>query len=364
MKITTIIGARPQFIKAAVISREINTNSEIDEIIIHTGQHYDFNMSNIFFEEMDIPKPHYNLAVNGLNHGAMTGQMLEKIENILISEKPDWVLVYGDTNSTLAGALAAKKLHIKVAHIEAGLRSFNMNMPEEINRILTDRISNILFCPTATSLTNLMQEGYEDFDCEVYLSGDVMLDAALFYSSKATPPDIELPSKFILCTLHREENTNNFKNLKDIFSALETISSKMKIVFPLHPRTKTKLESLNYDFSNSKIQFINPLGYLEMVHLLKECTLVMTDSGGLQKEAYFFKKRCITLREETEWIELVKNKYNYLTGSNFKKIVESFNYLTSIKKIDFDLSLYGNGNSANFIVETLLKSECHPKFNN
>ncbi len=355
MKIITVIGARPQFIKAAVVSRAIAMHSDIEEIIVHTGQHFDENMSDIFFEEMSIPKPHYNLNINGLSHGAMTGQMLEGIEKILLTEKPDWVLVYGDTNSTLAGALAAKKLHIKVAHVEAGLRSFNMNMPEEINRILTDRISDILFCPTDTAIDNLRKEGYDNIECKIVKNGDVMQDAAIFYAEKATKPNVELPTEFVLCTLHRAENTDDQIRLRSIFEALETISKQCKVVLPLHPRTKAKLQQINYNFDESNICFIQPVGYLEMVYLLKNCNLVMTDSGGLQKEAYFFKKYCITLRDETEWIELVNNGFNLLAGSESENILEKFNRLTTQQTADFSNRLYGNGDAGAKIILQLLK---------
>lgn len=357
MKIVTIIGARPQFIKAAVVSREIKKYSNIKEIIVHTGQHFDKNMSDIFFEEMEIPIPHYNLNINGLTHGAMTGQMLEKIENILIIEKPDWIIVYGDTNSTLAGAVAAKKLNIKITHVEAGLRSFNASMPEEINRILTDRISNILFCPSYNAVENLHNEGFKNFECKIIEVGDVMKDASLFYSSRAKRPDLILPKNFILCTIHRAENTDNSENLNSIFSTLELLSKTMKVVIPLHPRTKSKLDNINFDFEKSTIDFISPVGYLEMIWLIRNCRLVMTDSGGLQKEAYFFKKLCITLRNETEWLELVKHKYNFLCGSNTEAIIETYNKLIkSCESIDFRDDLFGDGLSAAKIVSNILES--------
>lgn len=356
MKIITIIGARPQFIKAAALSRELKKHNFIREIIVHTGQHYDANMSDIFFEQMDIPKPDYNLNINGLNHGAMTGQMLEKIEEVLIKEQPDWVLVYGDTNSTLAGALAAKKLHIKVAHIEAGLRSFNMNMPEEINRILTDRISDILFCPTENAIVNLKKEGFTNFKCKIVKNGDVMQDAALFYEYKAQKPIFNIPKKFILATVHRAENTEDLNRLNEIFNALEQICKDTPIVMPLHPRTKNKLKFQNYNFAESAICFIEPVGYLEMVYLLKNCILVMTDSGGLQKEAFFFQKPCITLRDETEWVELVENGFNTLTGSNKIIILNSVSILLN-KEISFNLDLYGNGTACEMIVNELLLSQ-------
>ena len=260
MKIVTVIGARPQFVKAAVVSREISKYDNIKECIIHTGQHFDKNMSTVFFEEMQIPLPDYNLNINGLSHGAMTGQMLEGIESILFKEKPDWVLVYGDTNSTLAGALAARKNHIKVAHVEAGLRSYNMDMPEEINRILTDRISDVLFCPTDTAIKNLWKEGFKNLDCEILKSGDVMKDAMSFYMNKASKPEYEIPEHFILCTVHRAENTDNEERMTSIIEALEVISSKYSpVVVPLHPRTEKKLLKRNYDFKTSKIHFIKPV---------------------------------------------------------------------------------------------------------
>ena len=354
MKIVTIIGARPQFIKAAVISRVFKCSAQIIETIVHTGQHFDFNMSDVFFEEMCIPKPHYNLNINGLGHGAMTGQMLEKIEKVLLEEKPDWVLVYGDTNSTLAGALAAKKLHIKVAHVEAGLRSFNMTMPEEINRILTDRISDVLFCPTDKAIENLKLERYDNIDCHVVKNGDVMQDAALFYLNRARMPQDIIPSKFVLCTVHRAENTDDEVRLKNIFYALETISEQCPVVLPLHPRTKGKLLAINYDFAKSKICFIDPVGYLEMVWLLKNCELVMTDSGGLQKEAYFFEKYCVTMRDETEWIELVEKGFNVLAGSEPTRIISSVNVMISKNKEGFENRLYGNGDAGEKILDTLL----------
>ena len=358
MKITTIIGARPQFIKAAVISRILKDKENITEVIVHTGQHFDENMSEIFFEEMEIPKPDYNLNINGLGHGAMTGQMLEKIEEVLLFEKPDWVLVYGDTNSTLAGALAAKKLHIKVAHVEAGLRSFNMDMPEEINRILTDRISDLLFCPTDIAIENLEKEGYENISCKIIKSGDVMQDAAIFYSNRARKPIVEgskvIAKDFVLCTVHRAENTDNPLRLKSIFEALEEISEKCTVIVPLHPRTKAKLMTINYDFAESHICFISPVGYLEMVWLLKNCQIVVTDSGGLQKEAYFFKKYCITLRDETEWVELVVNGYNILAGSDKLTIKKCFEAMFARGTFHSVKELYGAGNAGEIVSEDII----------
>jgi len=349
MKVVTILGARPQFIKAGTVSRAFAKHDEIEEIIVHTGQHYDANMSDIFFDEMQIPKPHYNLDINGLGHGAMTGQMLEKIEEVLLTEKPDWVMVYGDTNSTIAGALSASKLHIKVAHVEAGLRSFNMQMPEEINRILTDRISNILFCPTQSAIENLQNEGYDNLNIKIVKNGDVMQDGAIFYKDLATKPKVALENEYILSTIHRAENTDDLERLKGIVSALNEIAKEIQIVLPLHPRTKAILEknSIETDFT-----IIEPIGYLEMVYLIKNAKLIMTDSGGLQKEAFFFEKPCMTLRDETEWVELVANRFNVLVGANRKKILEEYkNFKFST---DFSLDLYGRGKASEKIVQELL----------
>ncbi len=357
MKILTILGARPQFIKAGSLSREISKHDDIQEVIVHTGQHYDANMSDIFFEEMKIPKPDYFLGIGGKSHGAMTGQMIEKIEEVALSEKPDWIVVYGDTNSTLAGAIVASKLHIKLAHIEAGLRSFNMKMPEEVNRILTDRVSNILFCPTDTAMKNLKNEGFDNFDCEIVNSGDIMLDGAMFYKDLATKPTLpnnqELETKnYILCTVHRAENTDDEARLQNIFEALNEIAKEQQIILPLHPRTKKLLPSTFILHPN--ITIIDPIGYLEMVWLIKNCEFIMTDSGGLQKEAYFFSKFCITLRDETEWVELVENGFNVLVGANKEQII------SSSKKIDIrdnflDFSLYGDGKASVIIIKNLME---------
>jgi UDP-GlcNAc3NAcA epimerase len=348
MKVVTIIGARPQFVKAAVVSRAFNVDKSIEEIIVHTGQHFDTNMSDIFFDEMKIPKPKYNLGISGLTHGAMTGEMLKGIEEILLKEKPDWVLVYGDTNSTLAGALAASKLHIKVAHVEAGLRSFNMKMPEEINRILTDRISNFLFCPTTTAIENLKKEGFEHFNTNIINAGDVMLDAVKFYSEFA--PKCPYDDKFILATIHRAENTDSEERLKNIFHAFNEIGKNIRIVLPLHPRTRKIVTQRNLDTSN--ITIIDPVGYFDMLSLLKNCSLVATDSGGLQKEAYFFERPCITLRDETEWVELVQGGYNLLVGSDQEKIVAGYNKMKSAQ-LNYQSYMYGNGAAGEKIRDAL-----------
>ena len=368
MKILTILGARPQFIKAGSVSRAIMEHNRkveseklgvarIEEMIVHTGQHFDANMSDIFFDEMKIPKPDYNLDINGLGHGAMTGQMIEKIEEVLVKEKPDWVMVYGDTNSTLAGALATSKLHIKVAHVEAGLRSFNMKMPEEVNRILTDRISDILFCPTDTAVTNLENESFPFVTAngkqKIVKAGDVMQDGAMFYRQFAKQPSAFSlqPSSYILCTIHRAENTDDQKRLKNIFDALSEIAKEKQIVLPLHPRTKNLLPSTFYLHSNIKI--IDPVGYLEMVWLINNCCLVMTDSGGLQKEAYFFQKLCITLRDETEWIELVENGFNILVGAEYRKIIAAYHNSALFKAKD--INLYGSGKASEQIIKNLME---------
>lgn len=354
MKILTVIGARPQFVKAAALSRELLKHEGIEEIIVHTGQHFDKNMSDVFFEEMEIPKPKYNLDINSVGHGAMTGRMLEGIEELLIKEKPDLLLVYGDTNSTIAGALAAKKLHVKVAHVEAGLRSFNMDMPEEVNRILTDRISDFLFCPTQTAVNNLFDEGYDNIDCKIINCGDVMHDAANFYAQKSEEKSSVLDAinheKFILCTLHRAENTDDSKRLSNIVSALNEINKEIPIVLPLHPRTKGKLESIDEELN---ITLIDPVGYFDMIELLKNCSLVMTDSGGLQKEAFFFKKNCVTLRDQTEWVELIENNVNVLAGADKDTIIEKVKQMQN-NDADFSINLYGNGKASYNIAQELL----------
>lgn len=353
MKILTVIGARPQFIKASALSRAIQDKPGIEEVIVHTGQHFDEKMSQIFFDELSIPVPKYNLDIHGLSHGAMTGKMLEGIEEIIKKENPDYVLVYGDTNSTLAGALAASKLHVKVAHVEAGLRSFNMKMPEEINRILTDRVSALLFCPTETAVENLINEGYERMDLQYFETGDVMYDTTLHYSQRVDWEAEILKqyqdADFVLCTLHRAENTDNEVRLKKIVNGLNKISSSKKVVVPLHPRTTRIIEQLQLPV---EFEIIQPVGYLDMLGLIQQSQLVMTDSGGLQKEAFFLKKYCITMRDETEWVELVKNGYNFLVGANEELMVGKFSELFG-KKPANTLSLFGDGNAAEKVVKLL-----------
>lgn len=359
IKILTILGARPQFIKAGSVSREIARHKEIKEVIVHTGQHYDANMSDIFFEEMQIPKPDYFLGIGGNSHGAMTGQMIEKIEEVAQKEKPDWIMVYGDTNSTLAGAIVASKLHIKLAHIEAGLRSFNMKMPEEVNRILTDRVSTILFCPTKTAVENLKTEGFPftlsaNHQQLITNVGDVMQDGALFYRGLAVKPkNIDIKDNFILCTIHRAENTDDENRLRSIFEALNEIAKEKQIILPLHPRTKKILENLKLNIQN--LTLIDPVGYLEMVWLIDNCSLVMTDSGGLQKEAYFFEKPCITLRDETEWVELVECGANVLVGADKRKILEAYKNRRPLATNYHSLNLYGGGKASEKIIKKLLE---------
>ncbi len=356
MKILTVLGARPQFVKAAVVSRAIlRFGLNLEEIIVHTGQHYDHSMSKIFFEQMKIPEPDYNLGVADLGHGAMTGRMLEKLEAVMLDERPDRILVYGDTNSTLAGALAGAKLHIPIMHVEAGLRSFNMDMPEEINRVLTDRISSYLFCPTRTSIQNLEVEGFRKLGVRIVRAGDVMQDAAMFYSEMAQrPADVQsslLSEKFVLATIHRAENTDDPDRLAGIVEAMSQIhETRMPVIVPLHPRTLSRLEDQRLEL---KAEVVNPVGYLEMLYLLERASLVMTDSGGLQKEAFFFRKPCVTIREETEWVELIQAKVNRLSGTNAVEIIKVFDDMIE-REIVSDPDLYGGGRAAEKIVSNIL----------
>lgn len=344
-RIITIVGARPQFVKAATLSRQF-TLCGIEEQIIHTGQHFDANMSDVFFEEMEIPRPAYQLDIHGVSHGAMTGRMLEGIEQILLKEKPEGVLVYGDTNSTLAGALAAVKLHIPVIHVEAGLRSFNMTMPEEINRILTDRISSLLLCPTDTAVQNLKHEGFDNYTGQIVKNGDVMQDAAMYYAQKAQEKSRIISqlglTDFVLATIHRQENTDDPVKLQEIISGLNLINKEIQVVVPLHPRTRNILQQLNLQ---PAFTIIDPVGYFDMIMLLQHCKLVVTDSGGVQKEAFFFGKHCITLREQTEWVELVEHGFNRIVGTNTDLLLDAFRYF-SHKKSDFTVDLYGKGKAA------------------
>ncbi len=353
MKIITVIGARPQFIKAGVVSKQIRENSSLDEKIIHTGQHFDANMSNIFFEQLGMPRPDFQLSISGGNHGSMTGRMLIEIEEVFLKEKPDMVLVYGDTNSTLAGALAAAKLHIPVSHVEAGLRSYNMKMPEEINRILTDQISDILFCPTQVAVDNLNKEGFLNKNTEVYNVGDVMQDSALLFSEYAQQPNNNgFHEDFILATIHRAENTDDPERLADIIYALNELNRTFaQVVLPLHPRTKSTIEKLGIKL---EVKIIDPVGYLEMLWLLKASKLVLTDSGGVQKEAFFFGKSCVTMRDQTEWVELIEVGANTLVGANKNDIIEVSRRNFGRKIVDND-NLYGGGRASASIVDILSK---------
>lgn len=343
-KVVTILGARPQFVKAAVLSRVFKKYNQIEEVIVHTGQHFDANMSDVFFEEMMIPKPKYNLDINSMSHGAMTGKMLSEIEKVLVEETPDAIIVYGDTNSTIAGALAAKKMHIKVVHVEAGLRSFNMKMPEEVNRIVTDRIADLLSCPTQTAIDNLEREGFSNLPIQIEKHGDIMKDAVGYYSQFSSEKstiiqDEELKKdEFVLATIHRQENTDDLEKLKSIFSGLEEIHKSKTVVLPIHPRTKAILKK---HLIEPKIKIIDPVGYYSMLELLKNCSMVVSDSGGLQKEAFFNKKHCIIAREETEWVELVTNGFAKIVGSDTEKMINAFKEYQNSDK-DFSIGLYGD----------------------
>jgi len=351
MKIATVIGARPQFIKASPVSRALAKCAGIDEFLIHTGQHSDEAMSAVFFREMGIPGPRHHLGIAGLAHGAMTGRMLESIEQVLLREKPDWVLVYGDTNSTLAGALAACKMHIQVAHVEAGLRSFNRRMPEEINRVCTDHISSVLFAPTPAAVRNLEDEGVARE--MIVLSGDVMYDATLEFSRAAEDQsrilaDLALTSgQYLLATIHRAENTDDPARLLAILAALGAVSRRLPVVLPLHPRTRKAIAALGHLFP-STVTVANPVGYFDMLMLEKHACIIATDSGGVQKEAYFHRVPCVTLREETEWVELVEAGANRLAhpGDAQAIIAAIESALAASREVFSRTDLYGSGNAA------------------
>jgi UDP-GlcNAc3NAcA epimerase len=377
MKVLTIIGARPQIIKASAISRAIRNSfsNKIEEIIVHTGQHYDENMSNVFFTEMQIPQPKYNLKIGSSSHGRQTGDMIKGIEEIIENEKPDAIVLFGDTNSTLSGAIAASKLHIPVIHIEAGLRSFNKSMPEEINRILCDHVSTLLFSPSQQGIINLKSEGfdietippYSNDNPAVFHCGDIMYDNSLYFSELAEKNDNILSrnrlkaENYILTTIHRDNNTDDPKRLNSIFSAIHKISEdyKLDFILPLHPRTskilKTTLsESLYKNIIESNfIKIIEPVGFLEMIVLEKNSKMVFTDSGGVQKESYFFKKNCVILRPETEWVELVENGNAIIADADESKIQEAYKILSNRKITSFP-EFYGNGKAAEFICEKML----------
>jgi UDP-GlcNAc3NAcA epimerase len=366
MKLVSVIGARPQIIKAAAVSRAIIEHNKkapdrkIIEIIVHTGQHYDKNMSRVFFDELDVPEPDCNLGVGSASHGQQTGKMLQKIEAVLIQERPDCCLVYGDTNSTIAGALAAAKLHIPVAHVEAGLRSFNRNMPEEVNRVVTDHVSTLLFCPTQTSVDNLTKEG---ISIGVHQVGDVMYDCILFYTERTKSIEQEIlknlnirSKSYYLATVHRAENTDDSTRLRNIFEALNEIATKdCPVVLPLHPRTvkyakKHGLEPVNC------VKIIQPVSYLEMIALENNALKILTDSGGVQKEAYWLRVPCITLRNETEWVETVESGWNILAGADKQRIIESVRCCHRQRDISPE-PIYGDGNAAKQICDILCQSQ-------
>jgi len=355
MKCLSVVGARPQFIKAAVISRKIRSKKNMKEILVHTGQHYDTNMSKVFFDDMGIPEPDYNLNVGSGSHGVQTGLMLIRLEECVMNEKPDVILVYGDTNSTLAGALVGAKLHITVAHVEAGLRSFDMRMPEEVNRVLTDRISSLLFCPSRVAVDNLRKEAITN---GVHNVGDVMYDAILYYWDMAVKKSNILKElslndeEYILATVHRDFNTDDPRNLKNIIDAF--VECKEKIVFPAHPRTVKMLKEFKlYDkvLTAGNVKLIKPVGYLDFIRLEIGAKKIVTDSGGIQKEAYFLHTPCITLRESTEWVELVEKGWNVLVGMDEEKILSAIN-LFSVNS-SYDDNMYGNGSAGKKIIEIL-----------
>ena len=373
MKVVTIIGARPQIIKASALSRAIRKFSgRIEEIIIHTGQHYDANMSEVFIREMDVPSQNYNLGVGSSTHAKQTALIMQGIEEILLKEKPDATIVFGDTNSTLAGSVASAKLHIPVVHIEAGLRSFNKSMPEEINRICCDHVSTLLFAPTATAIRNLEKEslvnhasGISIDHPGVYLSGDVMYDNSLHFSAVAEKSTDILErlkltkNNFFLVTIHRESNTDNRDILESLLKAFVSAAIKynMPVVLPLHPRTRKMVSDLSPDLKDKitrHITTIDPVSFLEMMRLESACRIIMTDSGGVQKEAYFMKKPCIILREETEWVELVESGHAKLAGTSEQKIFEGIAYFMDHQQTEFP-EFYGNGKAAEFICEKMLQ---------
>lgn len=358
MKVVTIVGARPQFIKAAAVSRVLRTARGVREVLVHTGQHYDENMSKLFFQELELPEPDYNLGIGSGTHGTQSGRMLEYIERVLLQEKPDWVVVYGDTNSTLAGALAAVKLHIPVAHVEAGVRSFNRRMPEEINRVLTDHASDLLFAPTETAVANLRREGLSE--ARIRLVGDVMYDAALYYGTKASRTSRILeqlalkPKSYILATVHRADTTDDPQRLRAILDGLGRVASQIPVVLPLHPRTRAALE--RHEMAKDvpgELRMIDPVGYLEMMILGKNARLIATDSGGVQKEAFFYRVPCVTLRNETEWVELVELGWNRVVPPDNPEAIYS-QVISALDTKGQEASPYGWGDASCHIVKCLL----------
>ncbi|MCR5035923.1 MAG: UDP-N-acetylglucosamine 2-epimerase (non-hydrolyzing) [Bacteroidales bacterium] len=377
MKIVTVIGARPQIIKAAALSRAIKEHfkKEVNEVIVHTGQHYDDNMSQVFFDELGIPQPDYNLGVGSASHGVQTAKMIEGIEEILLKEKPDYLVLYGDTNSTLAGAIAASKIHVPIAHIEAGLRSFNKSMPEEINRICCDHCSTLLFSPTSTGFKNLIKEGFNPdnkrrFTIDnpgIYHCGDVMYDNSKHFANIADKKSQILDKEglkgidYVLCTIHRDNNTDQPARLNAIFKALLKISESKMVVLPLHPRTSkllnTNLEKDLYDkiTNNKNIKILPPASFLDMIVLERHAQMVVTDSGGVQKEAFFFQKPCLILRSETEWKEIVECGAAVITDADEQKIIASFNDFVENPPHKFP-EIFGDGKAAEFICKEMLEN--------
>lgn len=358
MKIVTVVGARPQFIKAAAVSRVIRSEyaGRVEEVLVHTGQHYDSNMSAVFFEELGIPAPAHHLEISGGGHGAMTGRMLQALEGVLEQERPDWVLIYGDTNSTLAAALAAVKMHIPVAHVEAGLRSFNMRMPEEVNRIVADRVSTLLFCPTQVAVDNLRNEGVTR---GVHLAGDVMFDVSLYYRDLARRSSDALTrfglaeAGYVLTTCHRAENTDDPARLEAILRALGDIAERLPVLLPLHPRTRNILTTRGLAPALGRVQVVEPLSFMDMIRLEQSARVVLTDSGGVQKEAFFYQVPCVTMRDETEWTETVDLGWNRLVGADRARIVDAV--LSARRPADAGARPYGDGAASRAIVEQLLR---------
>ncbi|MCT4624941.1 MAG: UDP-N-acetylglucosamine 2-epimerase (non-hydrolyzing) [Schleiferiaceae bacterium] len=364
IKIVSVVGARPQFIKAASLSRIFKSNfaNKVEEILVHTGQHYDTKMSDVFFNELEIEKPRYNLGVGSGSHAHQTGEALVQLERVLQDENPDAMIVFGDTNATLAGALAASKMKIPIAHVESGLRSFNMKMPEEVNRVITDSLSSFLFCPTEQAVRNLK---HLDFDTKKKVSGlnplvlnvgDVMFDTSLFYRQKASRSILDVleikEGQFVLATMHRDFNTDNKERLSTILKALDELSLLIPIILPLHPRTKSKMDEMKIP-APKNLRFIEPVSYLQMLALEDGAKFIVTDSGGVQKEAFFFEKPTLILRHETEWTEIVDNGNAFLCDADTFKIKQAFSYLLENPSFTYP-SFYGKGNAAELICKTLV----------
>jgi len=358
VRVLTILGARPQFIKAAAVSHAIHRARDIEEVIVHTGQHHDKSMSDIFFNELGIPEPNHHLGIAGGGHGEMTGRMMAALEPVIQAENPDWVLVYGDTNSTLAGALTAAKLHVPIAHVEAGLRSFNRRMPEEVNRVLTDHCADLLLTPTRAATANLLAEGVPQARIEEV--GDVMFDAALLFAQAglgggALSTDLILSGPYVLATIHRQENTDDEQRLTAIVDGLSWAVRHLPLVLPLHPRTKKQLEAFGLLSRLTDIRLVEPLGYLEMVRLQQNAAVIVTDSGGVQKEAFFHRVPCVTLRDETEWGELVEAGWNRLVSPRSgSEIAEAI--VAAIGTSGEEIAPYGRGDAAERIVRCLAAS--------